>query len=129
MTEERFTVTDHNEFAEGDIIYYDNGEEMGWLDVCDKLNEYEKENKNLQQFRDNYMSVCGKNFELEEEIDQLKQQLKTKVIVNKQYEELKRLKEENDKLKLQLELYKELYPSGEWITELTTEEAQKELKE
>ena len=34
-----------------------------------------------------------------DENEQLKQQLKTKVIVNKQYEELQRLKQENEQLK------------------------------
>ena len=37
--------------------------------------------------------------ELNDENDILKQQLKTKYIVNKQYEELQRLKEENEQLK------------------------------
>ena len=37
---------------------------------------------------------------LKKENDELKQQLKTKYIINKQYEELQRLKEENKQLKL-----------------------------
>ena len=37
------------------------------------------------------------------------------------------LKQENEQLKQQLELYQELYPIGKWITELTTEELEKEL--
>lgn len=44
--------------------------------------------------------VCDKLNELSEENDVLKQQLKTKYIVNKQYEELQRLKQENEQLKL-----------------------------
>lgn len=43
--------------------------------------------------------VCEKLNELFEENDELKQQLKTKVIVNKQYEELQRLKKENEWLR------------------------------
>lgn len=39
------------------------------------------------------------------------------------------LSEENEQLKQQLELYQELYPTGKWITELTTEELEKELSE
>ena len=39
---------------------------------------------------------------LHEENDTLKQQLKTKHIVNKQYEELQRVKEENQRLKQEL---------------------------
>ena len=44
--------------------------------------------------------------ELAEENDVLKQQLKTKHIVNKQYEELQRLKEENKELKQNIEVFK-----------------------
>lgn len=40
--------------------------------------------------------------ELNEENDVLKQQLKTKYVVNKQYEELQRLKKDNKELKAQL---------------------------
>ena len=49
MCEKRFTVIDHNEWAEGDVIYYDDGEEMGWLDVCDKLNELNDKNIELKE--------------------------------------------------------------------------------
>ena len=42
---------------------------------------------------------------------------------------LNELHEENEQLKQQLELYQELYPTGKWITELTTEELEKELSE
>lgn len=42
---------------------------------------------------------------LNEENDELKQQLKTKVIVNKQYEELQRLKKENNHLKDDFQYY------------------------
>lgn len=45
--------------------------------------------------------------ELNEENDVLKQQLKTRYVVNKQYEELQRLREENKELKLQLEAFKD----------------------
>ena len=41
--------------------------------------------------------------ELNDENDILKQRLQTKYIVNKQYEELQRLKKENEKLKKQVE--------------------------
>ena len=43
--------------------------------------------------------------ELNDENDILKQQLQTRYIVNKQYEELQRLKKENEKLKKRLYLY------------------------
>ena len=45
--------------------------------------------------------------ELNEENEVLKQQLKTRYVVNKQYEELQRLREENKELKLQLEAFKD----------------------
>ena len=44
--------------------------------------------------------------DLSEENDVLKQQLKTKVIVNKQYEELQRLKQENGQLKSEINMLK-----------------------
>lgn len=57
--------------------FYINENDSNWQDMCiDKLNELHEENQSL------------------------KQQLKTKHIVNKQYEELQRLKEENSVLKL-----------------------------
>lgn len=43
---------------------------------------------------------------LHEENEQLKQQLKTKVIVNRQYEELQRVKKENEQLKGEVAHYK-----------------------
>ena len=43
--------------------------------------------------------LCNKLNELNDENDVLKQQLKTKYIVNKQYEELQKVKEENEQLK------------------------------
>lgn len=46
---------------------------------------------------------------LNDENDILKQQLKTKYIVNKQYEELQRLKEENEQLKQKIQRWKNLY--------------------
>lgn len=45
----RFTVVNHNEYAEGDVIYYDNGEEMGSLDVVDRLNELNNKNEQLKE--------------------------------------------------------------------------------
>ena len=46
--------------------------------------------------------------EFHEENEQLKQQLKTKHIVNKQYEELQRLKKENNELKEELRIYRQV---------------------
>lgn len=49
MTEnKRFTLKNWNDYAEGDCIYYDNGEEMGSLDVLDTLNNLSYENKQLK---------------------------------------------------------------------------------
>ena len=47
--------------------------------------------------------------ELNDENDILKQQLQTKYIVNKQYEELQRLKKENEQLKQKIQRWKNLY--------------------
>ena len=48
MSEKRFTLVDWNEYAEGEEIYYENGEEMGSLDVVDRLNELYEENSSLK---------------------------------------------------------------------------------
>ena len=48
MSEKRFTLIDWNEYAEGEEIYYENGEEMGSLDVVDRLNELYEENSSLK---------------------------------------------------------------------------------
>lgn len=53
----RFTVIDHNEWSEGDIIYYDDGKEMGWMDVCDKLNEQHETIERLKQNIDELLSI------------------------------------------------------------------------
>ena len=49
MTEKRFTVINWDDYAEGDCIYYDDGEEMGSLDVLDTLNNLSKENEQLKK--------------------------------------------------------------------------------
>lgn len=75
MTEKRFTTNNG-------VFYKDN--ETGWEfqsygEVVDLLNALHEENM------------------------ELKQQLKTKYILNKQYEELQKVKEENEQLKTQLQ--------------------------
>ena len=56
----------------------------------------------LNSLYDENIFLAKQRNHLREENDMLKQQLKTKVIVNKQYEELQRLKKENEQLKRQL---------------------------
>ena len=63
------------------------------------------------------------------ENEQLKQQLKTKVIVNKQYEELQRLKEENKQLKCELEDFKKFVYSFKDIIDLNNWKQDYEDKE
>ena len=53
----------------------------------------------LWHSKEESQKVCDKLNELNDENDVLKQQLKTKYIVNKQYEELQKVKEENEQLK------------------------------
>lgn len=80
MTEKRFNM----EYVHGNPTIWhitDCGEHIVDEKICDLLNALHEEN------------------------EQLKQQLKTKVIVNKQYEELQRLKQENEKLKQQRDFY------------------------
>ena len=52
MTNKRFSISDWNDWGEGDIIYYDNGEEMGSLDVLDTLNKLDKEKQELEEVID-----------------------------------------------------------------------------
>lgn len=80
MIEKRFRVINHDDY-ELDYIT-DNNKRMHIEDVCDLLNNLVNEN------------------------EQLKQQLKTKVIVNRQYEELQRVKKENEELKGEVAHYK-----------------------
>lgn len=119
MTEKRFTVIDHNEWSEGDIIYYDDGKEMGWMDVCDKLNELHEENQSLEnhdkwqeekysELLDSFTNMKKKLQLVKKENEQLKQQDMniinlTKLNNHKKVmglmEECKFLKEENEELK------------------------------
>lgn len=54
----------------------------------------------FDDIRDDFVDLLN---ELNDENDILKQQLQTRYIVNKQYEELQRLKKENNELKKQVE--------------------------
>lgn len=58
-----------------------------------------------EQQKKHYIGIDFEDFlnELNDENDILKQQLQTRYIVNKQYEELQRLKKENNELKKQVE--------------------------
>ena len=77
MTVKRFTL---NSVLNFDFGICDYGEPIGSLrNTCELLNELHEEN------------------------DVLKQELKTKAVVNRQYEELQRLKKENEQLKQQMQ--------------------------
>jgi len=65
----RFTLKNWNDYAEGDCIYYDNGEEMGSLDVLDTLNELNDENKELKA------KVDDKEIAVEVETEKLMQKV------------------------------------------------------
>lgn len=67
-------------------------------EVIDRLNKYNKE----------YLDCHNDVLRLEKENDELKQQLRTKYIVNKQYEELQRVKQENRELKKENKQLKQL---------------------
>ncbi len=66
-----------------------------------RLNEHLLKDK-LEISRRNMSKQLERITALEKENDILKQKLKTKYIVNKQYEEKERLKKENEKLKKQI---------------------------
>lgn len=74
MSEKRFTLKNWNDYAEGDCIYYDDGEEMGSLDVLDTLNELNDENIELHIQNDflkdenqHMRTVLNENKQLKEE--------------------------------------------------------------
>jgi len=108
MTEKRFYVDKNGDFRDtktGNIIvdfgYSFNGMDCKMiLDLLNKLNDecefLEIENESLEDGATKYAELYHKSLKENEE---LKQQLKTRVIVNKQYEELQRLKKENEQLK------------------------------
>lgn len=50
-----------------------------------------------------------------------------KTILEERLEFKSPCEKENEQLKQKLRLYKEFYPTGKWITELTTEELEKEF--
>lgn len=101
---------------------------------CNYLNVYSildnevsilKETKDLDRFFEKFDKYSRMPFyeveksfiELQKENEQLKQQLKTKVIVNKQYEELQRLKKENKQLKMGIDSLKLLVQNWEALDE------------
>ena len=117
MTEKRFKLG----YVCGDFGLIDNDE---WIDlhsmsenseknvqICiNKMNELSEENEQLksknrglqselQIFKEDITHSNLQINKLTDENEELKQQLKTRVIVNKQYEELQRLKKENEQLK------------------------------
>ena len=69
MTKKRFTMIDYYE-SDGNVVYYDYGEEMGILDVLDVLNGLDGTVKHLS---DDYQNLMEEN-------NQLKQQLNDKEI-------------------------------------------------
>ena len=77
-------------------FYNDLGHISSVAPACDLLNELNDECVFLVNQRNH---LRNQRNHLREENDVLKQQLKTKVIVNKQYEELQRVKRENEQLK------------------------------
>lgn len=68
MTEnKRFTLKNWNDYAEGDCIYYDDGEEMGSLDVLDALNSLSKENEQLKNEKESWKKSWIEEMEDQEE--------------------------------------------------------------
>lgn len=56
----RFTLINWDNYAEGDYIYYDDGEEMGSLDVLDTLNSLSEENKQLKSDNNRLVNQTAK---------------------------------------------------------------------
>ena len=102
MTEKRFTC--HQMIAD-----YSTGEDIDFDFLQELIDEQEQPTDLRMHISDGnkiitYRECVDLLNELWEENEKLKQQLKTKVIVNKQYEEFQRIKQENEKLKHQNEL-------------------------
>ena len=87
--------------------------EMGFYKLLNAMNDLADENEELKQ-------------EITEQVNRKDSCLKTAHLLHLKNE---RLKQENEQLKSQLELYKEYYPSGVWITDLNSFELQKEMRE
>jgi len=89
MTEKRFElkVNQHNRC---DIVDWVESEEKNAICIYNDLGDY---------YFSSAKALCELLNELNDENNILKQQLKTKYIVNKQYEELQKVKEENHRLK------------------------------
>ncbi len=88
MSEKRFEITEYGS------DYY--------IEIIDNEKELDESIHNPSQKLSLIECVDLLN-ELNDENDVLKQQLQTRYIVNKQYEELQRLKKENNELKKQVE--------------------------
>jgi hypothetical protein len=78
--------------------------------ISEKEFDEKVEYEDYQAFADSMLGeeVVKLLNELHEENDVLKQELKTKAIVNKQYEELQRVKKENEELKSKVKRYMEI---------------------
>lgn len=105
MTKKQFTLKNWDDYAEGDCIYYDNGEEMGTLDVLDTLNNLNDENKRLK--------IKNKGLQSELEIRKADVDYANK-ISNELFDECKQYKKENEQLKKEILWWK--YRCGEDIS-------------
>ena len=66
MTEKRFTLSEEYESCYG---YFDDGEELGGYDVLDLLNNYDKENEELKQFKKEVFDLINKKIDEYQEYD------------------------------------------------------------
>lgn len=79
-----------------------------------------KENEQLKQCYQDYIKLKRVTNDCKRKNEQLKQELKTKeVIIDKQYEELQRLKKENEQLQQQIKELKSSNEAIKWVRENT----------
>ena len=110
MSEKRFVVgTDSNSM---EVYILDNvTKEYPFCLACENIDGFDPLIHEGMSVVALLNQLNGENEQLRQENDVLNQQLKTKVIVNKQYEELQRVKKENEQLRQtneQLKHFKDL---------------------
>ncbi len=106
-----------------------------YKDICDEivdlLNELHEDNQLLHQMNAEAIDFMYDNFDLsimsDRELNNICNDMGWEL--SEKGIKIDQLEKENEELKKRLQLYGEIYPTGKWIIELTSEELKKELEE